>query len=167
MISRSSVLQICHDYNIKLNRYNKALCPFHNEKTPSFVVSPEKNLWHCLGCGRGGDDITLLALLRGKTEAEILRELNGNLSYQQKLECINMQKKRQQQKAFNDWIAHAELTLGRWYRDIYFKPFSWDKVENLANIDILLELLKIDPNKFYNEYKGVIDIVARRYSGGL
>ncbi|MCE3036395.1 DNA primase [Helicobacter sp. faydin-H20] len=37
-----------------------ACCPFHNEKTPSFMVSPIKNLYHCYGCGVGGDSITFI-----------------------------------------------------------------------------------------------------------
>ncbi len=44
----------------KMGRSYKALCPFHNEKTPSFVVSPDKQIYHCFGCGAGGNVFSFL-----------------------------------------------------------------------------------------------------------
>ena len=53
----------------------KGLCPFHSEKTPSFHVSPEKQVYHCFGCGAGGDVFTFLMRYLGLSFPEALEEL--------------------------------------------------------------------------------------------
>ena len=56
-------------------RTHKALCPFHEEKTPSFVVNPERQIFHCFGCGEGGDAISFLVKHDRLTFPEALRHL--------------------------------------------------------------------------------------------
>jgi DNA primase catalytic core len=51
------------------------LCPFHKDTKPSFTVDPEKNLWHCFGCDKGGDVFTFLQELEGLTFAQALEQL--------------------------------------------------------------------------------------------
>jgi len=53
----------------------KALCPFHNEKTPSFVVSPDKQIYHCFGCGEGGDVFSFLMKYNNYTFMEAVEYL--------------------------------------------------------------------------------------------
>ena len=54
---------------------HKGLCPFHNEKTPSFFVSKERNWFHCFGCGEKGDSITFIMKYKNMSYVESLKYL--------------------------------------------------------------------------------------------
>src|SRR6201987_4470042 len=55
----------------------KGLCPFHDEKTPSFNVTPGKELWHCFSCGAGGDVIKFVQDMESLTFTEAVERLAG------------------------------------------------------------------------------------------
>ncbi len=74
---RLSVSEVLGEYIniVQRGSVKKALCPFHNEKTPSFVISDDKKMWHCFGCGKGGDIFTFLEEYEGMEFGEALSVL--------------------------------------------------------------------------------------------
>lgn len=75
--SRSNIVEVVSGY-VKLqkkgNRYF-GLCPFHNEKSPSFSVTPEKGMYYCYGCGAGGDVFSFLMEYENFTFSEAMQTL--------------------------------------------------------------------------------------------
>lgn len=60
----------------------KALCPFHNEKTPSFNITPARQTFHCFGCGKGGDAIAFVREMENLTFTDAVRKLAGRVGIQ-------------------------------------------------------------------------------------
>lgn len=75
--NRNDIVSVIGSY-IKLQKKGNnhmGLCPFHNEKTPSFSVSPSKQMYHCFGCGVGGNVFTFIMEYENYTFVEALKQL--------------------------------------------------------------------------------------------
>lgn len=73
--SAADIVEVIGDFvTLKKKGVNYlACCPFHNEKTPSFVVSPSKGFFKCFGCGKGGNAVTFVMEHENMTWLEALK----------------------------------------------------------------------------------------------
>ena len=79
--AQADIVDLVSDF-VTLNKSGKnylGLCPFHNEKTPSFNVSPERQIFHCFGCGKGGNVFTFLMEHEKVTFVEAVRHIAEKL----------------------------------------------------------------------------------------
>lgn len=73
----NSILDVVSQYVSlkKAGRNHIGLCPFHSEKTPSFTVNEDKEIFHCFGCGSGGNVFSFLMKVEGRSFPEVVRDL--------------------------------------------------------------------------------------------
>ncbi|HZK66636.1 MAG TPA: DNA primase, partial [Chloroflexota bacterium] len=77
--SRLDIVEVVSEKVVlkKTGKSFKGLCPFHSEKTPSFIVFPESGTWHCFGCGAGGDAFGFVMQSQNMEFSEALTALAG------------------------------------------------------------------------------------------
>ena len=95
----------------------KGLCPFHNEKTPSFNVSPDRQVFHCFGCGQGGDAFKFLMLYENMSFMEAVTYLAERAGLEMPARSREAAAERSDRSLFLQ--IHAEAS--RFYRTRLFE----------------------------------------------
>jgi DNA primase len=100
------------------------LCPFHNEKTPSFTVSPSKEIYKCFGCGRSGNTISFIMEHEKYSYVEALRWLAAKYNIEVEEEYRNPEQKIQQQTADSLFILNK-------FAQEFFSRMLWEDEEGI------------------------------------
>lgn len=100
--NRVDIVDIISEYVVlkKRGRNYQGLCPFHNEKSPSFSVNPSKQFYHCFGCGAGGNGIKFLMEINKQSFAEVVLELAKR--YQVPIKTLEPEKKQELQRQITE-----------------------------------------------------------------
>ena len=113
--SRINIVDLIREY-IELKKAGanwKALCPFHSEKSSSFMVSEDKQIWHCFGCGEGGDIFGFIKRIEGVDFPEALQLLakKAGVTLKRQNPALASQKTIQAIFAFVMTVAKTNLLL--------------------------------------------------------
>jgi DNA primase len=89
----------------------KGLCPFHQEKTASFTVSPSRQIFHCFGCGAGGNVFTFLTRITGGSFPETVRDLGRRVGIEVQESTVDLRSAPQSQR-----VEQVNQMAARWFQ---------------------------------------------------
>lgn len=115
------------------------LCPFHNEKSPSFSVSPDKQIFHCFGCGVGGNVFTFLTKIEGINFVEAVQTLAERSNIQLPTLENNVDSAREELKAK---VYKVNEFAAQYYHENLYKPTSKIAQEYIKKRKLNNETLK-------------------------
>ena len=146
-------------------------CPFHNEKTPSFSVSPAKQIYKCFGCGEGGDVLSFLMKINNQSFAEVVKEQAEILG----IELPNNFDKSKDNKDIKEQIYSCMKDAAEFYKKTLLENKTSEAYQYLANrgitdenietyrlgfapnaYDALQKFLKVKHNEEIQEKAGLI-----------
>ena len=100
----------------KAGKHYKGLCPFHPDKNPSFIVNPDRNTFHCFGCGEGGDIYSFFMKFHNLTFPQALEELARRAGIQ--LRERNRRKDPKKEEAYKRGLALNESVCRFYHRTL-------------------------------------------------
>ncbi len=147
----ANIVDIVGDYvTLKKKGANyQACCPFHNEKTPSFVVSPTKGLFKCFGCGKGGNAITFVMEQENTTYPEALKIVAKRYGIEVKERELSSE-----DIARND-NRESMFVLNSWASD-YFATYLHDNDEGIS-VGL----------SYFRQKRGFSDATVRKFGLGF
>ncbi len=137
----NDIVDVISQY-VRLKRSGRnffGLCPFHNEKSPSFSVSPEKQIFHCFGCGVGGNVFTFLMKIEGINFVEAVQSLAERSNIQLPTLENNVDSAREALKAK---VYKVNEFTAKYYHENLYKPESKIAQEYIKKRKLSNETLK-------------------------
>jgi len=167
------ILDVVTSYGIKTReqgRQHVALCPFHSEKEPSFVITPDKNLWHCFGCDKGGSVIDFVMEMEQLPFKEAVEKMLLTNNGGTVIRASQLKQKPKTVKAYSCGPATVQAVCDHYRKTLLSseKAMNYLKSRCLADPETLIafnvgyvdgSLKKVLPSKSINglKYVGVLN----------
>ncbi len=114
-------------------------CPFHNEKTPSFCVNPQKGIFKCFGCGEGGDAISFLMKINNQSFSDVIKDLAQQFGIELPMFSGDSKQHAEEKQSIKNLL---EKTCNYYHENLLTLPEAKAALDYLFNRGITEEIIK-------------------------